>query len=317
MNFVQQTAKLKFKIIFIIAILLLSTSATYAADLPALIMVYDDGYKEDLELVFPVHDKYNVPAVTAVNSDYIGGKLWLNQEELLFLQSKGWEIANHGKKHAALIMNSLTNKAEAGENKIRIENGYLLEEEYNYILFNQEKNIKEKIKIKYKDNKKNYSIIKINNELENSYPKNQTYLRLDQASVEEEIIDSRQKLEKMGLIIDSFIYPYNGYYSLPLELVSKNYKAARAGYRSGESFPEAFINKRPFKKYELKAAAIEKNLIRESDIFKLLDELKEENGLLIFYGHPHNQNFEIERIEKIIKYALNNEIEISTFRELF
>lgn len=317
MYFIKETAKLRFEIILIIIILLSTTLVTHTADLPALIMVYDDGYKEDLDLVFPVHDRYNVPAVTAVNSDYIGEKLWLNREELLFLQSKGWEIANHGKKHAALVLNSLTDKVEVGEKEINIKNGYLLEKEYNYVIFNQEKNLNEKITIKKLKNKNKYSVVKIDNKLKNSYPKNNTYLRLDQNSVMEEIIDSRQKLEKMGLIIDSFIYPYNGYYSLPLELVSKNYKAARAGYRTGEKFPEAFINKKPLEKYELKAAALENNLIRESDVFKLLKEVKKEKGLLIFYGHPHNKKFEIKRIEKIIKYALENEIKISTFRELF
>lgn len=317
MNFFKQSVKLKFKVIFIIIILLLAASATYAADLPALIIVYDDGYKEDLELVFPIHDRYNVPAVTAVNSDYIGGRLWLNQEELLFLQSKGWEIANHGKKHAALVMNSLIDKVEAGEKEIKIENGYLLEEEYNYIIFNHEKNIDEKITIRKVDDKNNYSIVKIDKELENSYPKNQTYLRLDQASVVEEVIDSRQRLEKMGLIIDTFIYPYNGYYSLPLEVVSKNYRAARAGYRAGEKFPDAFINKKPLEKFELKAAALEKNLIKENDIFKLLDEVKKEKGLLILYGHPQNKNFDPERVDRIIQFALDSKIDIITFRELF
>lgn len=311
------TIKLKIITLVFLSILLILGPNIYAAELPAVIFVYDDGYKEDLEVVFPIHDKYNVPAVTAVNSDYIGGRLWLNQEELLFLQSKGWEIANHGKKHAALVMNSLIDKVEAGEKEIKIEKGYLLEEEYNYIIFNHEKNIDERITIRKVDDKNNYSIVKIDKELENSYPKNQTYLRLDQASVVEEVIDSRQRLEKMGLIIDTFIYPYNGYYSLPLEMVSKNYRAARAGYRAGEKFPDAFINKKPLEKYELRAAALEKNLIKENDVFKLLAEVEKENGLLIFYGHPQNKNFDPERVDRIIQFALDREIDIITFRELF
>lgn len=310
--------KLKSIILLILIIIFsLGSAVIHAAELPALILVYDDGYKEDLETVFPIHDKYNVPAVTAVNSDYIGGSLWLNQKELHFLQSKGWEIANHGKKHAAFILNSLSDKVQKGNKVINVKKSFLLEASYDYIIFNQEKNLQEKISIQKITRKNEHSTVKITNELVNDYPKNKTYLRLTKSSLIEEVIKSRQELEAMGLIVDTFVYPYNIYYSLSLELVSKNYKASRAGYGKGEKFPEAFINQIPFKKYELKAAALEKNLISGRDIFKLMDEAKKENGLLIFYGHPHNENFEVKRIEKIIEYALENEIALTTFRKLF
>lgn len=318
MNFIKKIESLKIiTIFFIIILFLLSCSTVKAVELPALIFVYDDGYKEDLEIVFPVHDKYNVPAVTAVNSDYIGGVNWLNKEQLHFLQSKGWEIANHGKKHAALILNSLTKKAKKGEKEIKVKNANLLELNYDYFIFNKNKNLKEKISLQKIKTKNGVSVVKIKNKLKNSYPLEGSYLKLAQASVEEEVIESRLELEEMGLIIDSFIYPYNGYYSLPLDLVSKNYKAARAGYKKGQKFPEAFINKKPLEKYKLKGAAVEKNLIKEKDIYQLLETTKKEKGLLIFYGHPYNDNFKVERIEKIIKYALKNEIKITTFRELF
>ena len=320
MKTIRYIFNFKIKKIFILSLIIffsLGIISIDAAELPALIIVYDDGYKEDLELVFPIHDKYNVPAVTAVNSNYIGGSLWLDQKELHFLQSKGWEIANHGKKHAALILNSLTDKAIKGEKEISVENSYLLEKSYDYIIFNRNKGLKEKISIQEINNQNGYSNVKIKEGLINEYPENETYLRLSRDSVIEEIIESRLELEEMGLVIDSFVYPYNGYYSLPLELVRKNYNAARAGYRAGESFPEAFINQKPIEKYRLKAAEVEKNLIKESDIFKLLAEVKKEKGLLILYGHPHNENFKADRIEKIIKYALENEIRVTTFRELF
>ena len=310
-------SKLKTIILCLLCLIFIMNMNIYAGKLPALILVYDDGYKEDLETVFPVHDKYKVPAVISVNSDYIGKSLWLDKQELHFLQSKGWEIANHGKKHAALILNSLSEKVKKGEKEIKVENANLLEMNYDYIIFNHNKNLKEKISLKNVKNENGTAIVKIQKKLKNNYPPEGTYLRLVQESVVKEVIKSRLELEKMGLIIDSFVYPYNGYHSLPLELVRKNYKAARAGYRRGESFPEAFLNTEPLKKYKLKAAALEKNLIKEKDIFKLLDKAKNRDALLIFYGHPHNENFEIERIEKIIKYALKNEIKITTFREFF
>ena len=317
MNSVKQTAKLKFKIIFIIFILLLSTSATCAADLPALIMVYDDGYQEDLTEVFPVHDHYGVPAVTAVNLDYIGMSNWLDFDELHFLQSKGWEIANHGKKHAMLTLNKISKEINSADQKIYIKDNSLINTNYNYLLFNIQKDISEIISIENKVENNNNTTLKLKAKAKLSYPKNGTYLRLANSALKREIIDSKIKLENKGLEIDTFVYPYNGYFPMVREIVAKNYTAARAGYRSGESFPEAFINKPPFKKYRLKAAAIENDLIKKSDIFSLLKEIKNKRALLIFYAHPHSDNFEINRVKEILSYAVKNGIKITTFRELF
>ncbi|MGM0548840.1 MAG: polysaccharide deacetylase family protein [Bacillota bacterium] len=302
------------KLIILLLFLVVTVSPKiFANDLPAIIFVYDDGFKEDFELAFPIHAKYNVPAVVAVNSDYIGQKHWLEQRELHFLQAKGWEIANHGKKHTALILNSLTKNAAKNTKKIEVKNPFLIEKSYEYLIYNTQTGLKEKIKIKKSGNK----YIELKARLKNNYSKENTLIKLSDSALKSEILDSKRDLEKMGLIIDTFVFPYNGYYSLPLAIVKKNYKAARAGYRHGEKFPQAFINYKPFSQYQLKASALETNLINEKDIFKLLNEVKDKNGLLIFYSHPHNKNFDSKRIEKIIRYALKNKIKISTFRELF
>lgn len=194
-----------------------------------------------------------------------------------------------------------------------MKNPFLIENSYEYVIYNTQTGVKEKIKIK-KSGKK---FIQLKAPLKNNYAKENTLIRLADSALQAEILESKRDLEKMGLIIDTFVFPYNGYYSHPLALVRKNYKAARSGYRHGEKFPKAFINYKPFSKYQLKAAALETNLINEKDIFKLLKEVKEKNALLILYSHPHNKNFDLKRIEKIIKYALKNKIKISTFRELF
>lgn len=317
MNFVNQFFKLKLKIALIIIILLSSAFVTHAADLPALIMVYDDGYREDLAEVFPIHERYGVPAVTAVNLDYIGMSNWLDFAELHFLQSKGWEIANHGTKHAILNLNKVSKEINEGDQKISIKNNPLINTDYNYLLFNNSKNVSEIISIENKMNPNGKTTLELKKSVKHSYPKEGTHLRLTNSALKKEIIDSKIKLENKGLNIDTFVYPYNGYFPLVREIVAKNYAAARAGYRNGESFPEAFINSSPIKKYRLKAAAIESDLIKKSDIFKLLEETKNKKALLIFYAHPHSDNFEINRVKEILNYAVKNDIKITTFRELF
>jgi|AntRauTorckE6833_2_1112554.scaffolds.fasta_scaffold02017_13 hypothetical protein len=85
-------------ILIIIALLVVdinnTTEQTY---LPTLIIMYDDGHKEDITKAFPIHPKYNVPAISAVNSETIGKSGVLDQKDLLKLENNDWEIASHGK----------------------------------------------------------------------------------------------------------------------------------------------------------------------------------------------------------------------------
>lgn len=80
--------KLKLIIIILFLIIILSPSVLANDDLPAIIFVYDDGFQEDFVLSFPIHAKYNIPAVVAVNSDYIGQKYWLKKRNYFFYKLK-------------------------------------------------------------------------------------------------------------------------------------------------------------------------------------------------------------------------------------
>ncbi|MCF8001143.1 MAG: polysaccharide deacetylase family protein [Halanaerobiales bacterium] len=284
--------------------------------LPAIIFVYDDGYKEDVTKALPIHQKYNVPAVSAVNSSTIGNVNTLDIEDLLRLQANGWEIASHGKYHSALIYNSLTENANIGDKKIELNNSNLVEERYTYYIYNTEKRYGEKIKFSYKVNKDNEKYHILSSKLNNYYPKESSIIMLTENSMKEEIVASKHELENMGLDINNFVYPYNGIIEPARNIVKNHYNFGRGGPHLNQKFPDRFINYLPLSVHRLKGISFEENLLRKEALDLLLTKAADKKALLIFYAHTGNGNFDSKRLEYIIKTAQKLNYNITTFKEL-
>ncbi|MGM0410578.1 MAG: polysaccharide deacetylase family protein, partial [Bacillota bacterium] len=236
-----------FIILCVLLLFFLNNQVLFAQEqLPAIIFVYDDGHIEDIEDAFPVHQKYNVPAVSAVNSSTIGNDNYLKKEDLIKLEKNGWEIASHGKYHSALIYNTLTSESYKGDKKIRVKNPNLIESKYEYYIYDSKKGIGEVIKFNQLVENDDIRYWELEDKLKNNYLSKNTYIFLTQKSMEKEIIDSKLELREMGLKVNSFVYPYNGYIDKAKEIVKENYHFARGGRRLEEDFPECFINIYPF-----------------------------------------------------------------------
>jgi len=120
----------------------------------------------------------------------------------------------------------------------------------------------------------------------------------------------------MGLEVNNFVYPYNGFTSSVQAIVKDNYYFARGGRRIGEEFPDCFINDLPLLSYGIKGVSFETNQLRKEHIDILLKEANKQKGLLVFYAHTANENFSIERLEYIIKEAKALNYNITTFNKL-
>jgi len=68
----------------------------------ALIITFDDGWRNQYENAFPVLKKYNFRATFFVVVDYIGGSKFMNREELKELINRGMEIGSHTMNHPNL-----------------------------------------------------------------------------------------------------------------------------------------------------------------------------------------------------------------------
>ncbi len=283
--------------------------------LPAIIIVYDDGYIHDITKAFPVHQKMNAPAVSSINPDTIGNRERMNTEGLKKLQSAGWEISSHGLYHAHLGPIKINKKANKGSTYIKVSNAYLLDKRYMYYIQEKNSNKKEKISIEKIIINKNNHYISIKSLLKSNYSKN-AFIIMHKESMRKEIAESKNRLSKLGFPVISFVYPYNGISKQAKGIVREHYFFARAGKAEKEDFPEAFINVPPMKCRELKGTCFENDLIDDKDLDKLLERTAQLRGLLILYAHSGDENFCVQRLKHILKTAEDLGMNIVTFRDL-
>ena len=308
---------LLFLIIFIFLFSIISSIYFPGEDnLPALIFVYDDGYKEDIELALPIHQKYEIPAVSAVNSSVIGNANFLDEDDLLLLVNNGWEIASHGKYHTALIYSSIKEDINKGDKNIKINNSNIIELRYPYYIYDNGQQQGEVINLDKRLNIDGDTYFKLSDEIKQQYKKESSYVMLTKTSMVNEIVNSKKELEKIGLEINNFVYPYNGYINSAREIVKEHYIFARGGPKNGQDFPARFINYFPLSRYNLKGIAFEKNQINKEEIDEILNSAAEEKALLIFYAHTGNKNFSPNQLKYIIKTAKKLNYNITTFSEL-
>ncbi|MFW5856043.1 MAG: polysaccharide deacetylase family protein [Bacillota bacterium] len=300
-------------VFFIISVSLMSVSL--AEDIyPALIIVYDDGYTEDVEKALPVHEKMGVPAVSAVNPDTLGNEGIMDERDLKKLYDSGWEIASHGLYHSALTLNKVIVRAQKGDMRLRVSNATLIEDRYNYLLYNVYTGDSEEVEIAESNDEKNE--LKLEEKLQKDYSKEGTYVKLTQKALKKEIGDSKEKLNELGFEVRSFVYPYNGVIEEAEEIVRQNYKLARGGRKEGEDFPEAFINTPPLDYYRLKGVSFETDRLTTEDLDQLLNKTVDLQGLLILYAHTGQEGFDSERLEYILRTARILRINVITLKDL-
>jgi len=275
---------LLFLIIFLISFSIITSIYFPGEDnLPALVFVYDDGYKEDVELALPIHQKYEVPAVSAVNSSTVGNNNFLDKNDLLLLKNNGWEIASHGKYHTALIYNSIKEEINVGDEKININITNLIETRYSYYIYDYVQKHGVVINFNERLNIKGNNYFKLTKKIKQPYKKDSTYVMLTKESMQKEIVESKKQLAAMGLDVNNFVYPYNGYIESACDIVKENYRFALGGPKKDQAFPKRFINYFPLAQYNLKGVAFEKNQINKKEIEEILKKGAKTKSLLIFY----------------------------------
>lgn len=73
-------------------------------DLPekAFVLTFDDGYEDNYTHAFPIAKKYGYNGTVFVVTEWIGGKGYLNQQQLLEMNLAGWQIESHTVTHPYL-----------------------------------------------------------------------------------------------------------------------------------------------------------------------------------------------------------------------
>jgi peptidoglycan/xylan/chitin deacetylase (PgdA/CDA1 family) len=70
----------------------------------AVVLTFDDGWKNQYEYALPILEKYNFTATFFIITNSIDAKSYMSVNELKDLYSKGFEIASHTKSHPKLTL---------------------------------------------------------------------------------------------------------------------------------------------------------------------------------------------------------------------
>lgn len=92
-------------------------------DTGKVLIQFDDGYETDYTEAFPILERYEYPATTFVNPEYVGTERSLSLEQIYELDAAGWCVSSHAYEHSRLAKQ---NKQEQ-EAQIRDAKDWLLE----------------------------------------------------------------------------------------------------------------------------------------------------------------------------------------------
>jgi len=92
-------------------------------DTGKVLIQFDDGYETDYTKAFPILERYEYPATTFVNPEYVGTERSLSLEQIHKLDAAGWCVSSHAYEHSRLAKQ---NKQEQ-EAQIRDAKDWLLE----------------------------------------------------------------------------------------------------------------------------------------------------------------------------------------------
>lgn len=79
----------------------------------SVVLTFDDGWQSQYDNALPLLKKYADTATFAIYTDAIGGKTYMNWDEVLALDHSGMQIASHSKSHPMLTKISDPKKLDA------------------------------------------------------------------------------------------------------------------------------------------------------------------------------------------------------------
>lgn len=97
---------------------------------------------------------------------------------------------------------------------------------------------------------------------------------LDRMHIENELIQSKQALEALGMNVKNIVYPYNKNNETVRDVTSALYRSGRGG--------RSMTNRSSLERYELKSYSFKSNL---NKMHYILDKAYEERGWIILYHH--------------------------------
>jgi peptidoglycan/xylan/chitin deacetylase (PgdA/CDA1 family) len=277
-----------------------------------LALVFDDGYIEDYEDIYPVLDERGVLACQAIVPGWLGDDGHLTAEQLGELADAGWEVVAHGRRHRYMGPHHLAADAAAGDRRLRLDSGHVFPGEDHGIYPGDAFEVTdcdrtETHTLTGKDDDE--PVVELDDPLSADFAADETVFRPTAEQIRDEVVDVRGEFKGLGYDPTTFALPYDAGDSRVWRAVADEYDAlVDATVRSLPNPPGT-------PPLSLSRYYLETSHMRTIEIEAYLDEVAAGGGLGILAGHTAWETVPSERVAAVVDAARGRDIEVTTVRD--
>lgn len=282
-----------------------------------LVLVFDDGYAEDDELVRPVLADRGVPAVLAIVPTWLDDDS-LTTDQLRALDDSGWEVAAHGHRHRKCQAHGLVRDAAAGSDRLYLGGGHGFPEDEVGVLAGDELEVtdgtsSETVAVTATGadgDAGDGAFVDLEAPLGTHFAPGETVVRPTEALLRDELVGGRDALAELGFDPTTFVFPFDAASVRAWRMARDEFDAvANAAVRSLPNPPGTAPT-------NLRRWYLETSHLAPPEAADYLDAVAEEGGLGVLAGHSAWDTVTPERVGMVVDAALERGIEITTFAEL-
>lgn len=285
------------------------------ADDGQLVLVFDDGYTEDYEEVWPVLRSAGVPGCFAIVSDWIGEPESLNSAQLTELTDEGCEVVAHGRRHRFLQAHRLSQNVVPGDDRIYLDSDHVFPDQDSGVLLGDRYEVTDGttsdiIELTDKGETNDEPYLECEGFLDESYAAGETIVRPSEEVLHDEIVGANEDFRDLGFDTQTFVLPYGAGDVRAWSVVEQHYDVlANAAVRSLPNPPGT-----PFT--NLRRYYLETTHLTDIEIEEYLNAVSKRSALGILAGHSAWDSVPAERVSRVINMARERGIEVTTFRDV-
>ncbi|MEF8853085.1 MAG: polysaccharide deacetylase family protein [Haloarculaceae archaeon] len=277
-----------------------------------LALVFDDGYAEEYDDLYPVLGERGVPASLAVVPEWLGDDGHLTADELDELVDAGWEVVAHGRRHRYLQAHALAEDAGVGDERLHLDSDHVFPGEDHALYPGDTFEVTdgpttELHTLAAKGDGE--PVVTLDEPLSAEFAAAETVFRPTAAQVEDEVAGVRGEFEALGYDPTTFALPYDAGDPRVRRAVAGEYDAlVNATPRSLPSLPGT-------PPLALSRYYLETTHMRMVEVETYLDEVAETGGLGVLAGHAAWESVPAERVAAVVDAAHARDVAVTTVRD--
>lgn len=277
-----------------------------------LALVFDDGYAEDYEEIYPVLRDRGVPASLAIVPSWLGEEGYLTAERLDELVDAGWEVVAHGRRHRYLQAHHLATDASEGDRRLRLDSDHVFPGEDHGLYPGDEFEVTdgdrtETHTLTEKDDAE--PVVTLADPLAADFAADAAVFRPTNEQIRDEVAGVAGEFAALGYDPTTFALPYDAGDARVWRAVADEYDAlVDATVRSLPNPPAT-------PPLSLSRYYLETSHMRMVEVETYLDEVAAGGGLGVLTGHTAWETVPPERVAAVVDAAHERDITVTTVQD--